>query len=324
MFDDSGNPVLQCGLRVLVAERDGLTRLAATLDGTFVQAAERMLDVKGRIIVCGMGKSGHIARKLAASLASTGTPAQFVHAGEACHGDLGMITPQDLVLALSRSGETFELAAIIAHCHRSAVPLLAVTSTTDSALAKKADIVLVLPDVAEACSEGLVPTTSSTMMLALGDALTIALMDQRAFGVNDFHALHPRGSLGIELLEVSELMHSGIDLPAVRPGDGMDIAILEMTRKGFGAVAVLDDTGLLHGVITDGDLRRHMDGLLKRTAADVMTSRPHTIAKSALASDALHIMNTQAITSIIVTDANNACRAVGILHLHDCLRAGMA
>ena len=269
-----------------------------------------------------MGKSGHIGRKIAATLASTGTPAFFVHPSEASHGDLGMITRTDSLFMMSNSGETTELSDLVAYAARFTIPLIGITSVADSALARAADAALILPDAPEACPMGLAPTTSTTMMLALGDALAVALLERRKFSPADFHALHPGGKLGRRLLKVSEIMHGGGELPLISPDVAMAEALIEMTAKRFGCVGIVDGTGEFLGIITDGDLRRHMDpGLLGRRAGDVMTRSPATIGRDALASEALAIMNDRAITNLFVIEGR---RPVGILHIHDCLRAGVA
>jgi arabinose-5-phosphate isomerase len=269
-----------------------------------------------------MGKSGHVARKLAATLASTGTPALFVHPGEASHGDLGMITPQDYVLALSNSGNTAELAAIIGYCKRFAIPLLGIVGRAASQLAEEADVALILPETPEACPLGLAPTTSTTMMLALGDALAVALLERRGFTAQDFQVLHPGGALGARLLRVKDLMH-GIDrLPLARPETPMSEAILAMSAQPFGCVGIVDAAGRLVGIVTDGDLRRHMGAdLLRQTAGAVMTRGPRTIRPQALAAEAIGYMNDRRILSLFVVEDE---RPLGIVQLYDCLRAGVA
>lgn len=314
---------LAIGRRVIAAEMQGLASLVAALDANFAAAVDLCSQVKGRIVVTGVGKSGHVARKLAATLASTGAPAQFVHAAEAGHGDLGMIGPGDAILALSYSGESAELADIIAYSRRFKIALVAITGGPRSALAGAADIVLHLPDAAEACPMGLAPTTSTTMMMALGDALAIALLERKGFTHADFRLFHPGGNLGRRLLRVGEIMHSGAAIPLVGPDDPMSEAILVMTAKSFGCAGACDAEGRLVGIVTDGDLRRHMGrDLLSRTVGEVMRPGPKTIAASALAAEALGLMNRFAITALFVVD--DAERPVGFLHLHDCLRAGIA
>ena len=326
MPDASGGPagLVAAGRRVVATEAEALARLAATLDGGFAEAAETMLRAKGRIIVSGMGKSGHVARKIASTLASTGTPALFVHPAEASHGDLGMITREDVALLLSNSGETPELADLIAYTRRFGVPLIAVAGRADSTLIRAADVGIVLPDAPEACAVGLAPTTSTTMTLALGDALAVALMEARRFTAAAFRDLHPGGRLGARLATVAQLMHPAPETPLVEAATPMPEALIEMTRRGFGAVGVTDAAGALVGVITDGDLRRNMAGLLERRAGDVMTPAPRTVATTALASEALGIMNAAKITSLFAVDPEAPGRPAGILHVHDCLRAGVA
>lgn len=309
------------GRAVLAQEIKGLEALAESLGEDFARAVECLGGVKGRLIVSGMGKSGHVGRKIAATLASTGTPAHFVHPGEASHGDLGMITRDDGVLLLSNSGETAELADIIAYCKRFTIPLLAMVRRKSSMLVEAADVAMVLPDTPEA-SPIHVPTTSTTMMLALGDALAVALLERRGFTSDDFSVFHPGGKLGKAFIRVRDVMHSGSELPLVAEADAMPQVLLVMTAKHFGCVGVCAADGSLMGVITDGDLRRHMEaGLLTRKASDVMTSGAVTITPSALAAQALALMNGRGITSLFVTENG---KPVGILHIHDLLRAGVA
>jgi arabinose-5-phosphate isomerase len=309
--------------RVMRAEIDGLEALSEALDTRFEEVVDTCAAAQGRVIVTGIGKSGHVARKIAATLASTGTPAQFVHPVEASHGDLGMIGSDDAILALSNSGETVELAHIVAYSRHFEIPLIALTGGARSTLADAADIVLLLPSTAEACPMGLVPTTSTTMMIALGDALAIALLERKGFSSADFQLFHPGGRLGRRLLRVRDIMHTKDEIPVVSLGTRMSEAILVMTAKSFGCVGVCDSGGCLIGVITDGDLRRHMDpSLLQRTVGDVMHRHPKTIAAPALAMDALGLMNRFAITSLFVLEEDK--RPIGFLHMHDCLRAGIA
>jgi arabinose-5-phosphate isomerase len=311
--------------RVIRAEIDGLQLLMAGLDGAFGAALDLCAAASGRLIVTGIGKSGHIAHKIAATLASTGSRAQFVHAAEASHGDLGMIGAGDVVLALSNSGNSAELSDIIAYSRRFAIPLIAITGDPRSALAEAADVVLLLPAAAEACSMGLTPTTSTTMMLALGDALAVALLERRGFSTEDFQLFHPGGSIGRKLLHVADIMHTGDAVPLVGPQTPMSEAILVMTAKSFGCVGVCDKAGKLVGVITDGDLRRHMgDALLCRAATEVMSRAPKTIAANRLAGEALALMTGRAppTTSLFVVD--EAGRPTGFIHMHDCVRAGVA
>jgi arabinose-5-phosphate isomerase len=309
--------------RVIRAEIDGLEQLARTLDDAFGLALDLCAASRGRLIVTGIGKSGHVARKIAATLASTGTPAQFVHAAEASHGDLGMIGVDDVILALSNSGESAELADILAYSRRFEIPLVAITGGRGSSLAEAADVVLALPRAAEACPMGLAPTTSTTIMMALGDALAIALLERKGFSSADFQLFHPGGRLGRRLLRVGDIMHAGDRVPLVPPDAPMSEAILVMSAKSFGCVGVCGAEGRLVGVVTDGDLRRHMDdGLLGRTVAEIMHDDPKTITASHLAAEALGVMNRFAITALFVVD--EAMRPAGFLHMHDCLRAGVA
>lgn len=314
---------LAVGRRVIRAEIEGLRRLTDALDGAFGRALDLCLGAAGRVIVTGIGKSGHIARKTAATLASTGTPALFVHPAEASHGDLGMIGAGDVVIALSNSGNSAELGAVVAYSRRFRIPLVAVTGNARSPLAEAADVVMLLPAAAEACSMGLTPTTSTTMMLALGDALAVALLERRGFSTADFQLLHPGGAIGRRLLHVGDIMHTGEAIPLVPPRTPMSDAILVMTAKSFGCVGVCDSAGRLVGVVTDGDLRRHMDGLLGRTVADVMSRKPKTIAANRLAGEALAMMTGQAppSTSLFVVDETG--RPTGFIHMHDCVRAGV-
>ena len=314
---------LAAARRVIQTEAEALGLLAQSLDASFARAVELMLSAKGRIIISGMGKSGHIGRKIAATLASTGTPAQFVHPAEASHGDLGMISASDVVLMLSNSGETPELADIIAYTRRFGIPLIGVASRPESTLLKASDVALVLPRAPEACGTGIVPTTSTTMTLALGDALAVALMEHRRFTPEDFREFHPGGKLGAQLSRVSDLMHKGDALPLVAEGTPMGDALLTISQKGFGVVGVTDDAGCLAGIVTDGDLRRHMDGLLSHKAAEVMTKSPRTIAPDALAQEAVALMNAKKITCLFVIDPNGNGAAEGLIHIHDCLRVGL-
>lgn len=307
--------------RVIRIEADALNLLEQSIDDTFSTAVQMILDAPGRVIVCGMGKSGHIARKIAATMASTGTPAHFVHPAEASHGDLGMISTGDVALVLSNSGETPELADVIAHTRRYGIPLIGVASVPSSTLLTQSDVAIVLPRAEEACGTGVVPTTSTTMTLALGDALAVALMEHRDFTPANFRDFHPGGKLGARLSKVGDLMHRGDALPLVRPDTPMSEALLEISAKGFGVVGIADAHNHLVGIITDGDLRRHMQGLLDLTAQDVSTSSPKTLRAGALAEEALGLMNERKITCVFVTAQDGAVE--GLLHIHDCLRAGL-
>jgi len=318
----TGNRDIDSGRRVLETEAEALVELAGSLDAAFVGALNIFSAATGRITVTGMGKSGHVARKIAATMASTGTPAQFIHPAEASHGDLGMITSGDVILALSNSGETSELNDIVAYSRRFNIPLIAITAESSSSLAETSDVLLLLPANREACPMGLAPTTSTTLMLALGDALAIALLERKGFSPDDFQVFHPRGQLGTRLLKVADLMHVGGELPLIKVGALMSEALLVMTNKHFGCAGVVDDKGCLLGIVTDGDLRRNMNpDLLTQKTEAVMTAAPKTISPAGLAAEALQIMNNNKITSLFALEDN---RPVGILHIHDCLRAGIA
>jgi arabinose-5-phosphate isomerase len=318
--------LIDSALRTLEAEAGGVHVLSAALrDGlgrTFIAAVELMRAARGRVIVTGMGKSGHIGRKIAATFASTGTPAFFVHPGEASHGDLGMITKDDVIMALSWSGETAELKNLIDYSRRFQIPLIALTVDAKSTLGNASDIVLTLPQAREACPHNLAPTTSSLMQLALGDALAIALLESRGFTAINFGELHPAGKLGAMLKFARDLMHTGAALPLVPVATPMSHAIVEMTAKGFGTLGIVDAAGQLVGIITDGDLRRHMrPDLLDARVEDVMTRNPKTIRPDQLASEALELLNSMKITALMVLDAG---KPVGIVHIHDLLRIGVA
>jgi arabinose-5-phosphate isomerase len=320
----AASPHIASSLRTLDTERDGVAALAAAmsngLGGAFVAAVEAIRNASGRVIVTGMGKSGHVGRKIAATLASTGTPAFFVHAADASHGDLGMIKPDDVTL--SWSGETEELKDLINFSRRFRIALIAVTASADSTLGNAADIVLALPAVREACPHNLAPTTSSLMQLALGDALAIALLESKGFSAMDFGVFHPRGQLGAALKFVRNVMHPGDAVPLIRRGAPMSEAIVEMSAKGFGCVAVVEANGKLAGVITDGDLRRHMRADLLQASVDaIMTTSPKVVRPDQLVGEALQFLNSSKITALIVVEAE---RPVGILNFHDLLRAGVA
>jgi arabinose-5-phosphate isomerase len=328
---DAAHGDLAAAKRVLTLEGEALSALAASLDARFTAAIEVMLKCKGRVIVSGMGKSGLVARKIAATLASTGTPAQFVHPGEASHGDLGMITAQDAVMLLSNSGEVNELADLIEYSRRFAVPMVGVTAKAQSTLARNADVALILPPVKEACPMGLAPTTSTTLMMALGDCLAVALMERRGFTQDQYRVFHPGGNLGRKLVRVGDIMHSGGEMPLVGTGTAMSDVLIAMTSKRFGCAGVTDAQGGLIGIITDGDLRRAMGkNLLTLTAADVLTPGPRTVRAGALAAEALRLMNRadKPVTCLfVVADGgapNQPLTPVGIVHIHDCLRAGVA
>ncbi len=313
---------LEFGRRVLQSEVRGLQDLAESLDESFIHALDILASLKGRAIITGMGKSGHVARKIAATLASTGTPSQFVHPGEASHGDLGMIARDDAVLALSNSGNTTELTDIVGYTRRFSIPLIAMTSRAKSALADAADVALILPRAPEACSITEAPTTSTTMALALGDAIAVSLLECKGFSAQDFHVFHPGGALGTKLVRVSEIMRGRDELPICDPDTSVADAILLMTGGGFGCVGVADEAGRLIGIVTDGDLRRHMDpALLQCKAQEVMTPDPKSIRPQALAAEALGVMNDNKITSLFVLEDEHP---VGIIRMHDCLHVGVA
>ena len=312
-------------LRTLELEGDGLAQIRAALDDglaePFATAVSLMKAARGRVIVTGIGKSGHVGQKIAATFASTGTPAFFVHPSEASHGDLGMITPDDVILVLSWSGETVELKNIITYSRRFKVAMISITSRSDSALGVNSDVVLELPRAKEACPHGLAPTTSTTMQLAIGDCLAIALLEAKGFTAHDFKVFHPGGSLGATLKYVTDLMHKGEELPIAGEAAMMSEALVVMTRKAFGCLGIVDAKGRLAGIVTDGDLRRHMgEDLLKARAADIMTRKPKTVTPKTLTSAALEIMNASRITALFVVDKG---KPVGILHVHDLLRAGV-
>jgi arabinose-5-phosphate isomerase len=312
-------------LRTLEIESDGLRALVDSVAGPlaepFAAAVHTLKAARGRIIVTGIGKSGHVGQKLAATFASTGSPAFFVHPSEASHGDLGMITRDDVVLALSWSGETVELKNILTFSRRFAVPLIAITSKQESALGRAADVVLELPRIKEACPHGLAPTTSTTIQLALGDALAIALLEAKGFTAHDFKVFHPGGSLGAQLKFVSDVMHKADMMPLAPEATLMSDAIVIMTQRAFGCLGVVDTKGRLVGVVTDGDLRRHMgNNLMEARVGDVMTRKPKSIKPGAMASSALEMLNASRITALFVVDRN---KPVGIIHVHDLLRTGV-
>ncbi|WP_027245273.1 KpsF/GutQ family sugar-phosphate isomerase [Leisingera daeponensis] len=309
--------------QVITDEAQALNALAEGLDERFAEAVQLILQAKGRIIVSGIGKSGHIGHKIAATLASTGTPAYFVHPAEASHGDLGMLSEGDVVLAISNSGEAPELANLLAFTRRFSIPLIGLSSKMDSTLMKQADVHLQIPSLGEACGFGMVPSISTTLTLAMGDALAIALMKHRDFRPENFRDFHPGGKLGAQLSKVRDLMHAGDALPLVSGDTPMADALIEISQKGFGVAGVAAADGSLAGIITDGDLRRHMDGLLNKTAAEVMTAGPATIAPGAMAQEAVAVMNQRKITCLFVVDPDNGQKAEGLLHIHDCLRAGL-
>ncbi len=313
--------------RVLDLESKALDVLSKGLGEEFTAIVQVLMGTKDRVIVTGMGKSGHVGHKIASTLASTGTPSTFVHPAEASHGDLGMITKNDTILALSNSGETSELSDILAYAKRHSIPLIVITSGGKSTLANTADVSLILPEMEEACPLGLAPTTSTAMMMALGDALATAVLNHRGFSAKDFGSLHPGGKLGQRLMLVKKLMHTQSDMPLVPLETFMKEALLQMTSYGFGCVGVVDSSGDLQGMITDGDLRRHMDegDLMKAKVTDIMTPSPQMICATVLAEEALARMNKKGITSFFVveTSSDEDRKPIGILHIHDCLRAGL-
>ena len=330
MAHSSGTPpvnaAVQSALRTLEAEGSGIAAIEAALRSdlgeAFAKATDLIRQAKGRVIVTGLGKSGHIARKIAATFASTGTPAFFVHAAEAGHGDLGMIATDDVILALSWSGEQPEMKNVVNYSARFAIPMIALTANAASSLGQAAHLVLELPKAREACPHNLAPTTSTLMQAAIGDALAIALLESRGFTKLEFARFHPGGKLGALLKHTSDLMHTGDSVPLKPLGTRMSDALVEMSAKGFGCVGIVDSRGHLAGIITDGDLRRHMrPDLLSALVEDVMTRNPKTIDRASLASEALELLNSVKITTLIVTDAG---KPAGILHLHDLLRAGVA
>lgn len=312
---------LKTAKQVVTDEARALDVLADSLDEHFAEAVQMILQAPGRIIISGIGKSGHIGHKIAATLASTGTPAYFVHPAEASHGDLGMVSKGDVVVAISNSGEAPELVNLLAFTRRFGIPLIGLSSKPESTLMKQADVHLLIPSLGEACGFGMVPSISTTLTLAMGDALAIALMKYRDFKPEDFRAFHPGGKLGAQLSTVRDLMHA--DLPVVPVGTPMSEALLVMSQKSFGVVGVTDEAGRLMGIVTDGDLRRNMDGLLNRTTEEVMTRNPMTIAPNAMAEEAVAIMNDRKITSLFVVDPEGQGQAEGLLHIHDCLRVGL-
>ena len=309
--------------RVIADEAKALDAMADALDERFAQAVDLILNATGRVIVSGIGKSGHIGHKIAATLASTGTPAYFVHPAEASHGDLGMLAKGDVVLAISNSGEAPELANLLSFTRRFGIPLIGLSSQLGSSLMKQADVHLQIPSLGEACGFGMVPSISTTLTLAMGDALAIALMRHRDFRPENFRDFHPGGKLGAQLSKVSDLMHSGDALPLISENTSMGDALIEISRKGFGVVGVVGADGALRGIITDGDLRRNMDGLLDLRAAEVMTPDPSTITPGALAEEAVANMNDRKITCLFVVDPASGPKALGLIHIHDCLRVGL-
>jgi len=316
-------PFLDTAARVIRAEAEALSVLANSLDERFRAAIDLIMGCRGRVIVSGIGKSGHIANKIAATLASTGTPAQFVHPAEASHGDLGMITADAVVLAISNSGEAPELANLLVYSRRFAIPLIGLTSREDSALGRQSDVILLLPQLGEACGTGVVPTVSTTMTLAMGDALAVALMENRDFTAENFRNFHPGGKLGARLSTVSDLMHTGDAVPLVAQDAPMAEVLKQISRKGLGMTGVLHPDGRLAGIVTNGDLSRHMENLSGLSARDIMSVDPITIAPDALAEKAVGIMNDRKITCLLVVAHDRPKDPIGVLHIHDCLRVGL-
>lgn len=317
--------VVETAQNVLDMEMNALKLMRDELNGDFTKAVEMILNVKGRVIISGMGKSGHVGQKIAATMASTGTPSFFVHPSEASHGDLGMLTREDLLITISNSGESREMADIISFSRRFGIPMIAITSNPQSSMGKAADLVLAIPDkkrAPEACILGLAPTTSTTTTMAMGDCLAVALMQARSFSAEDFHSRHPGGKLGNVLLKVCDLMAKGSSLPLVSANMMMSDALPIMTAKSLGCLGVIDENGVLIGVITDGDLRRHMAAdLIVRCAKDIMTANPKTISADILAAEAVRILNESKITNIFVV--NEMKQPIGLLHIHHCLQAGV-
>jgi arabinose-5-phosphate isomerase len=314
---------LAAARRVLHLASQALESLSASLDGDFTRTIGLILAAKGRVIVSGMGKSGHIARKIAATLSSTGTPAYFVHPAEASHGDMGAITRQDVLLMLSWGGETAELSDLITYAKRFRIPLIGVASNPESTLIKAADVALILPRAPEACPMGMAPTTSTTMMLALGDAIAVALMERKGFSPDQYRDFHPGGSLGRALIRVSDLMHQGAEIPLGREDTAMPDLLLTMASGRLGCVGIVDGAGLLLGIVTDGDVRRHAAGLERRKAGDIMTRQPQIAHPQQLAAEALALMTERKITQLFVVGEDGRA-PLGVLHIHDCLRAGLA
>jgi len=318
---EKNHSIVTIAENVLQTEANALVKLAKNLPADFIPFINAVIKSKGRVIVAGVGKSGHIGRKISATLASTGTPSYFVHAAEASHGDMGMIVEGDICMLISNSGETVELQNILNHTRRFSIPLAAISSKPQSTLMQTADFSLTLPDEPEACAIGMAPTTSTTLMLALGDALAVALMHKRNFNAKQFQLFHPGGKLGAQMTKIEDLMHGTDKIPQVTPDMPMQEALLEMTSKGFG-IAVIVNKDKVSGVISDGDLRRHMDHLLEKTAGEIATANPITVSPEIFAADALRIMNTHKINVLVVTNKEN--KPKGIFHIHDLLRAGVA
>lgn len=327
-LSEEANNSLATARRVLAAEAEGLLTLSESLNASFHQAIDVISAAEGRVVVSGMGKSGHVGRKIAATLASTGTPSFFVHPAEASHGDMGMIVRGDVVLAISNSGEARELFDMIEYTRRFAIPLISITSNPASTLGSKSDVALLLPKLPEACGIGLAPTTSTTLTMALGDALAVTLLERQGFTAKDFKIFHPGGKLGQQLMRVSEIMHAGDSLPVASEDVTVAEAVKIIAQKGFGCIALVDGQGVLAGIITDGDIRRNLgDGLSSMAAKEIMSTSPRIAQTDTLVAEAMAIMNDlknafRKITCLIVVDTEN--KPVGLLHIHDCLRAGFA
>ncbi|MBW3096870.1 KpsF/GutQ family sugar-phosphate isomerase [Pseudohoeflea coraliihabitans] len=320
--------ILSHGRDVVAMEAAGVAALAQALDEHFVAAVKALLAVKGRVVISGLGKSGHVAKKIAATLASTGTPSNFVHSAEAAHGDMGMISGEDVLILLSNSGETAELVPVLNHATALGIPVIGITSGSESTLVRAATIPLVLPVAQEACPIRMAPTTSTTMMLALGDAMAMAAMRLRGFSRHDFQRLHPGGSLGLKLMRVEQFMHQGERLPLISPDMPMAEAVMVMTSKSFGLAGVIDEDGNLIGIVSDGDLRRHMHELTTARAGDVMSTRPRVINGAMFAEDALRYLNEEKITALFVIDgtagAERVGKPIGLVHVHDFIHLGLA
>jgi arabinose-5-phosphate isomerase len=326
---ESASADLSAARRVLTGAAQALTALAGALDGQFTQAIGLMLAAAqsprgGRVIVSGMGKSGHVGRKIAATLSSTGTPAYFVHPAEASHGDMGAVARNDVLLLLSKGGETAEMGDLITYAKRFRIPVIAIACNGDSTLARAADVALILPDAPEACAIGMAPTTSTTMMMALGDALAVALMERKNFSADQYRDLHPGGSLGRALIRVSDLMHAGAEIPLAARDTPMSEVLLTMASGRLGCVGIVDAQGALIGIVTDGDIRRHAEGGIgRRKAGEIMTAAPKTARPGQLAAEALALMTEKKITQLFVL-AEGSPVPLGVIHIHDCLRAGLA
>lgn len=317
--------IIKSAVRAIDAEIKGLEAMKLTFGDSFVNAVQKIAGIKGRVIISGMGKSGHIGQKIAATMSSTGTPAFFVHPGEASHGDLGILTEDDILITISNSGESKEMGDIISYSRRFGIPMIAITSNPESSMAKAADLTLLIPDkktAPEACPLGLAPTTSTTTTLAMGDALAVALIEQKGFSADDFRQRHPGGKLGNSLLRAKDIMATGNDLPLVTENTPMSEALIIMTQKSWGCLGVTNQKGELVGVITDGDLRRHIVDIMSKTAKEIMSKNPKTIIPDILCAEALHIMNTKKITSLFVIDGKN--KPIGLLHVHPLLMAKIA